>query len=76
MLEFRRSLPAYKEKNALMMAISNNQVCLSGSCWLVAWPYVIGKVPLLFSVLKQRINLQLIIGGAYPIKSNYRLIAD
>lgn len=29
MLEFRRSLPAYKEKNALLMAILNNQVCFS-----------------------------------------------
>ncbi|XP_058184663.1 DExH-box ATP-dependent RNA helicase DExH5, mitochondrial-like isoform X3 [Rhododendron vialii] len=28
MLEFRRSLPAYKEKNALLMAISNNQVVI------------------------------------------------
>ncbi|KAF7131696.1 hypothetical protein RHSIM_Rhsim09G0102100 [Rhododendron simsii] len=28
MLEFRRSLPAYKEKNALLMAILNNQVVI------------------------------------------------
>lgn len=27
MLEFRRSLPAYKEKDAVLSAISQNQVC-------------------------------------------------
>jgi hypothetical protein len=27
MLEFRRSLPSYKEKDALLTAIARNQVC-------------------------------------------------
>lgn len=29
MQEFRRSLPAYKERDALLEAISQNQVCVS-----------------------------------------------
>jgi ATP-dependent RNA helicase DHX36 len=27
MLEFRKTLPAYKEKDAILAAISQNQVC-------------------------------------------------
>lgn len=48
MLEFRRSLPAYKEKDLLLTAISQNQVCYGIPQLLTFFAYQFG--PLVFEM--------------------------
>lgn len=48
MLEFRRSLPAYKEREALLKAISENQV--NYDLLVIMIDFSCGFIPTLFSL--------------------------
>jgi hypothetical protein len=72
MLEFRRSLPAFKARDALLKAISENQVkCVIHSqycrSWLTVLPIFLYKYE--FAFKKKLVRLHMRFRGCYMLES-------